>query len=113
MRRTGGSFEGADRFDEDLSLPSFSTGTLDQLPRVTSKATIYKVYSFLLSAAIAATMTQTLSLLPPGKPIAEKMPFISLGIGMIGLGINRTKGKNTPGVAQAFFGMLLGSVVGL
>lgn len=113
--RGGGGFETADRFDSDVSLPKFSSGTLEQLPRYTSRASLYRVYSFLLSVAISGSVAQTISLLPATRVHAERVPYAALGLGLVATGafkVIRGK-KQNPGLAEAFLGTLLGAVIGV
>lgn len=113
--RSGGAFETSDRFQENVSLPKFSSGTLEQLPRYTSRASLYRVYSFLLSLAISGSVAQTISLLPATRVHAERVPYAALGVGLVATGafkVIRGK-KQNPGLAEAFIGTLLGTVIGI
>jgi hypothetical protein len=111
--RGGGSFETNDRFDSDLSLPRFQTGQLEQLPRVTSKATLYRLYSLLLSASLSAFLCQLLALFPPVRLQGERVPFVALGAALVVVGVSKSKGKQTPGIAEAAFGVFVGAVIGI
>lgn len=113
--RGGGAFETSDRFQENVVLPKFSSGTLEQLPRYTSRASLYRTYSFLLSLAISGAVAQTITLLPATRVHAERAPYAALGVGLIATGVFKViRGKKqNPGLAEAFIGTLIGTVIGV
>lgn len=107
------TFETPDRQQENVnvSLGNLNGTPSEQLPRHTSRQTLYRFYSFLLGCFGSALITQVVSYVPSARPHINRVPFAVAGCVIFTAGVLQFSKKEIP--ASALTGIVLGSIVGL